>query len=557
MKNLIFLGVASALLCACNDSLENTFLLADGDSKMTRSVISEVSPVFAWDDTTHISLYNVPGPVLLPWYSGAATSIPSFILDSYKASDGWQLVYNTCSPSNITQDDLYYLLFYNIFSGKLRGYVYNKNDVTTGDMTFWQLSFNNGTTLLNDLTPNTTPGTTPVSERTMLVSNLSENPTKALTRGWNAFEADFLVYDPNISNKNIAMTISAYDVDQGQIEMLGNINMESSGTMVTTTTINSFSAPNFLTQEVSLLGDAAKEKYEEWFETEEKPESTRSFLSGTVAEIVKAGGNFLVNKFFGRASTQTMQSNSDIKISTNGKIYSEGTITSQQQSNISPLARLMLPGSNPTPEDIFLRSNDKPFGVWYLEKAPEVKFSAYECFFPTFDGGVKVVGVHGVRNYYEFDESSISVKLNPAIMPFIEKYEVSARYLYILKAGEVPSYKVVVPDVPGVIVPHGRISFTELNCKKEFFSAQDSLLVFAGNPEGTFKQEYLRDGLREDVITGEEYTQMLKKQIPYETTWDVEPLGVIKVTVTLYPKAPYDTMPIVTTRTFTPKIIKE
>ena len=132
MKNLIFLGVASALLCACNDSLENTFLLADGDSKMTRSVISEVSPVFAWDDTTHISLYNVPGPVLLPWYSGAATSIPSFILDSYKASDGWQLVYNTCSPSNITQDDLYYLLFYNIFSGKLRGYVYNKNDVYLG-----------------------------------------------------------------------------------------------------------------------------------------------------------------------------------------------------------------------------------------------------------------------------------------------------------------------------------------------------------------------------------------------------------------------------------------
>ena len=108
------------------------------------------------------------------------------------------------------QDGKYYLIFYNIFSGRLRGYVYNKN-VTSGDITFGQLTFDNQTTLLNDLTPNTTPGTIPVDERILSVSNLSVNPTKASSRGWNAFEADLLTYDPNMSNKNITLTVNAYD----------------------------------------------------------------------------------------------------------------------------------------------------------------------------------------------------------------------------------------------------------------------------------------------------------------------------------------------------------
>ena len=85
---------------------------------------------------------------------------------------------------------------------------------------------------------------------------------------------------------------------------------------------------------------------------------------------------FLVNKFFGRPKTQTITSNSDIKISTNGTFYGEGEITSQQQSNISPLSHLMLPGSNPTPEDVLLPSYNEPLGVWYLEEQPKITGTA-------------------------------------------------------------------------------------------------------------------------------------------------------------------------------------
>lgn len=519
---------------------------------MTRAIVSEVSPMLNWDDTTHVSLFNVPGNVVLPWYSTATTSIPSFILDSYKESDGWKLVYNTCSPSSMVQDDKYYLIFYNIFSGKLRGYVYNKNDVTSGDMTFWQLTFNNETTLLNDLTPNTTPGTVPTDEREMLVSNLSVNPTKALSRGWNAFEADFLTYDPNMSNKNIGMTISAYDVDISQLDFSGDMDLTSSGTMVTTTTINSLSVSNILTKEVSLLGEEAKTKFEEMFGSKDEL-ATLSLLSGTVAEIVMAGGNFLVNKFFGRPTTQTIKSDSEIKISTNGTFSGEGAITSQQQSNISPLSRLMLPGSNPTPEDIFLPSYDEPLGVWYLEDAPEVIHTAWSYFYPismTPENGT-FTGLHGNQDLYRLDESSINVVLNPAITPFIEKYEVSSQLLEVQKIGYVPSRTAQAPIIVDG-VGRGSVTYYPLRFDSEYYSAEDSLLTRTSNANNFIVDHPVPPyGF---TISVETYASILYKKIQssYKTLND----AVVRVSVTLYPKEPYNTDPIVTTRTFVPTFVE-
>lgn len=553
MKKLLFWSAVSILfLFSCNDSLEESVFTPGENASMTRAIVSEVSPMLNWDDTTHVSLFNVPGNVVLPWYSTATTGIPSFILDSYKESDGWKLVYNTCSPSGMVQDDKYYLIFYNIFSGKLRGYVYNKNDVTSGDMTFWQLTFNNETTLLNDLAPNTTPGTVPTDEREMLVSNLSVNPTKALSRGWNAFEADFLTYDPNMGNKNIGMTISAYDVNRSQIKLTGNINLESSGTMLTTTTINSLSVPNILTKEVSLLGEAAKTEFEEMFEDKEEPE-TRSLLSGTVAEIVMAGGNFLVNKFFGRPTTQTIKSDSEIKISTNGKIEANGIITSQQQSNISPLSRLMLPGSNPTPEDIFLPSYDEPLGVWYLADAPVVKHAAWSNFYPISmrpENGM-FTGLYGIRDRYGLDESSINVVLNPAITPFIEKYEVSSQLLEIRKIGHVPSRTAQVPIIVDG-VGRGGVTYYPLWFDSEYYSAEDSILTRTANSNVFITNNPISPyGF---TIPIETYGSIINKKT--QSVFKTLNGAVVRVSVTLYPKEPYNTDPIVTTRTFVPTFVE-
>lgn len=203
MKKIIFLLLSIFfVITACNDEKD---ILPTSQEKGTRSPSTEVSPTFNWEDVGYISLFNIPGTITLPWYSGATSNIPDCILQDYKAEDGWKMVYNTCSPSDITQDDKYYLIFYNIFSGRLRGYVYNKNDVTSNNHTFWQLTFNNATTLLNDMEEYTLAGDVLTSNREMMVSGLANTPTKSLTRGSNVFETDFLIiqYGSYCDNKNI------------------------------------------------------------------------------------------------------------------------------------------------------------------------------------------------------------------------------------------------------------------------------------------------------------------------------------------------------------------
>ena len=549
-------------ITACSD--EEVFI-PTGQGKKTRSLTAEISPMFNWQDTAYISLFNVPGKVTLPWYSGATSNIPDYILNDYKAEDGWKMVYNTCSSSNTVQDDKYYLIFYNIFSGRLRGYIYNKNNVTSSNDTFWQISFNNNTTLLNDIELYTLAGDTITNNREMMVSALTNTPTKALTRGWNVFDADFLMYDPNVINKNITMALSAYDVNTSQISLTGDVELSSSGTMITITKIPvSSGSSNILSGAISALGDFAEKKFLNFFDSKnffhDKDLDTLSAKSS--GSIIKAGGNWLVNKFFGRkSSTQTITSNSDIKISTEGTIQTKGTITSHQQSNISPISHLMLPGSTPTPEDIFLPSYNEPLGVWHLKYPPTIVCESFEWFhnFVEIRPGPKVTGVHSIRTLHTLADITEAVLITPAVSQYIEKYEATAKIMIIdNKATKKHSTRNTV-KVPSIFIKggNGSITYTPLDIQNYYFSSNDSLLILANSEtSNTIIGEILN--FREDVIDAQEYIDLTTYKNPLEKSFPIELLnknGVVKVTVTLYPKSPFNTAPIVTTRTFKPRFI--
>lgn len=78
----ISLFISIIFIIACSNE---EILIPAKQEKGTRSPIVEVSPTFNWEDTAYISLFNVPGSVTLPWYSGATSNIPSYILNDYKA----------------------------------------------------------------------------------------------------------------------------------------------------------------------------------------------------------------------------------------------------------------------------------------------------------------------------------------------------------------------------------------------------------------------------------------------------------------------------------------
>lgn len=142
------------------------------------------------------SCFNVPGIVVLPWYNGAASQLSYYIIYDHTKKEGWEMVYNFCTDSN--EFEKYYLMFYNKFTGILRVFYYNKNQVTSGSTTFWQLSFTKTTKLLNSVGYFTFP-LSETGAQTTYTSNITNvDNSKAIFYGWNCFDVE-LAYDPGQS----------------------------------------------------------------------------------------------------------------------------------------------------------------------------------------------------------------------------------------------------------------------------------------------------------------------------------------------------------------------
>lgn len=95
MNKLYCIIIGLCVLCSCQDSLDE-IIVNEKNSVLTRSITPTTSPVFEWWDTTSLALPGLSIPVTLPWYNGASTQIPSYMLTDYKPEDGWEMVYNYC-----------------------------------------------------------------------------------------------------------------------------------------------------------------------------------------------------------------------------------------------------------------------------------------------------------------------------------------------------------------------------------------------------------------------------------------------------------------------------
>lgn len=561
MKKTSLLAMLLIVIIACTDNSEEFIPVNMAKhTPGTRTVPSEISPYFNWEDIGFIPLIGMQGMVTLPWYSGATTSIPECILKDYKTADGWKMVYNFCTDSGNLQEGKYYLMFYNIFSGRLRTFIYNNNDVTNANTTLWKLSFNNKTALLNDLSAISYPQDTITEQKEVYVTNITKTSVKSLTRGWNSFDVDFLMYDKDLANKNIAMSIDLYDTQQSQIKLAGSITMESEGTMVTVTKTETTSEPKALKKAVEFVGEGAKKFFTNLFDNEGESSSysasTRgigagALIAGAATKIIQKGGNLLVKKFSSKKSETVSTSTSDIKITSNGTVQIEGAITSQQQTNILPLSRLMIPGSKPTIEDIVMPSYNEPIGVWNLKTTPVIKPSLYGYRELKKIGDINSTWVKCIlytRTFVGLDPSSTEVIINPAILPYLEKYTVDVKLLIEEKKSKNTDFK-YVHNFP-----------VELFASVLYFSESDTLRIL---------EPIIRDNIYAYGQVSNEKGISILKQV-YENQFNSGVYGwtklstgnilkpymkniVVKVTVTLYPKAPFNTTPYVTTRTFIPK----
>lgn len=538
MKTTIFI-LSIILLYGC--SIDDQSLLSDSavtDEAVTRAITPVSSPVVDWEDITSIMLDGY-GNRILPWYNASDTNIPNELLEDYKKEDGWEMIYNLCTPSVATTYGKYYLIFYNKLRGILRVFYYSIYDSTPATTTFWQLSFTRPTSMLNSVGHFTIPLHTN-STLSTYTTNISSVEAKGISRGWNCFDVE-LCYDPNSTSTVQKMAIRSYDVTQGTITLNGSLQMNSEGTIISTNMAPRFPVLSDMTNTgVSGFGGAVKKMVSKKLDSAKFSPlismPIADILSGGTAGLIKSGINLLFGSFLGKQTTTTQT----LKVRTTGQIKNDGEFTINSNSNLTPIVNLVCPGSIVESTDYFLPSYNEPLGVWNLAETPVVALSS-GAIWSKYDDESMYSYTRLVR------ANPVNVIVNPVAMKYFSKYEVLYTLMYYEKLGG-DLYWGKNKFFPGYYYTNSRFATPIVG--KEVCRDDDGN-VFLDDPHCSYDKVDDYNFLAKDYGRRHKEVWFLD-DIPIEN-----PNYVVKVMVTFYPKAPYDTTPIVSSRTYIPQYITD
>ncbi|SBW07444.1 hypothetical protein KL86DYS2_13165 [uncultured Dysgonomonas sp.] len=539
------------LFCSCQEEsiLENK--IEAGDTNGLKSTTIHTSISFDWESEPKINLIGYANNILLPWYNGAETQLPFDILKDYKSSDGWVMFYNYCTDAAEAKVGKYYLSFYNIFTGVMRVYYYNTYNVTGASTTFWTVKLENASSLLNSSGYFTNPYSVKPTKPEYYTSNITTNQAKAITRGWNCFDVEF-TYDPDFDLRryNQHMNIGAYDVTTSEVKLDGDVTLSSEGTIISTTS-NTSTTQTILNSSVAAAGSSAGTLIKNKLTKDANGNTTKNFFpnlgaaaissiaDGGVSEFVKYGLNLVFGSFLGGGSKETKEV---INLKTTGSFRVTGTINTPSSSNILGLSQLLLPGAQSSSSDFFYPSYNQTFGAWNLSKSPVMKYSDETIYFRYKSSGGGTASPYTVVRSFSLDLNSIDVKLNPSISDKIEKYTVKTDLVYYKRFRGDYDLSSVLPNLSH----EGQNVSGECIYKDDTKQNETEIIL---NPSFNLLSI-------PNVVYGEDWSSS-RVEVICKRGGAIPAKGcVVKVTVTLYPKAPYNTSPIVMTRSYLPEYQK-
>lgn len=499
---------------------------------------------FDWENTSHIKITDGSSRIL-PWISGAATSVPSFILEDYKKTDGWELIYNLCKePGELGQN---YIIFYNKFTGILRTYYFLADNVSTGSNGLWGISLTGNNALLNNTGYFADPISSKKDNPVYLTSNITnESISKTISRGWNAFDTEF-TFDPQ-TNQQFRFGIVTFNKNIQNITLTGNIELNSAGTIVASSNKNNWSG--YKDSAVKGAGSTAKDYVVDKLQNNNNKgnkiitagiSALGEIVSGGVKYIISNGINLLFGSFIGKQNS-TANSTQKIEFKTNGTMSLTGTITGSEATNVTPVANLSLPGYS-DPSAYILPYYNKKLGVWNLNSVPKVKVAKNAN-----RGSLPNLTEEQAANYnymdfpytrrVSIDPSSINVILNPEVLSEVSNYEVSSSLMIYKKFGGNVNWN-----------PIG----TPINYMTKF---REGYLKYDDNTSEISQfssfEEYTFRNIPGSPLVASLYDLPAKLEIN-----DVDNRYVVKVTITLFPKAGYNQEPIVLTRSYIPQYVVE
>lgn len=527
MRKIAFIPIALLFAMGCSNDNESSIYSEESISENVQLQKGLKSlGYFDWENETEITL---PGENTrtLPWVSGANTAIPAYITDDYQKDKGWELIYNLAENSNDVGNN--YLIFYNKFTGILRVFYYLNETVTIGNNGYWGLKITGNNALLNNSNyfayPINHKRNNPIQISSNIVNESLFSNNKLITRGWNVFETEFTYTNESI--ENVKMAIASYNENVSNVVLEGNVDLNSEGTIITTSTTNALqSAANNVAKGA---GNAATNYIKDNI-TNGVIKMGAGVIGGGVTAIVSKGINLIFGSFIGkkeRTSTTTQK----IEFKTHGKVTMNGSITSSNGNNILPVNNLPIPTGNTISNVGINPLYNQPLGVWNLEEAPIIKFAVYAFGDESFNGELV-----DFSRTVSLDESSIKVKINPSVLSEIDRYEVKSSVFVYKKFQNKNNWNTMTTG--GSYRDDLRFNGTLVyqDAQNEIYSdvRGESYKGVGGPPvptgEGPFKTPI----------------RHLKKGV-YDNRY------VVKVEVTLYPKGTYDQDPIVISRSYLPK----
>lgn len=391
MKSHLFF-ILTACLVACQNDLNlnsgspNTRAIADE----SRVSVSNPDLLSNWENVQTITLNTIGTPtqnrkVTSPWSDGASIQLSDKFRKDIKQEDGWKMLFHTFKEVGLDEKQNYMCL-YNIFTGYLKFFYYYEGEQKSQG-TQWYIRTSNGenTKLFNLTDYITKVDTAQCEHNSVLLSNLTGDPTNGIIPGWNGFEFEV----PYCTDyRNIDFVIGAYDRNITSYDFLG----KGESSIVGTTTGTNTSSSTTTTTTATIEGEDAKkyiENLDKKAELDPKMDSLiKSASSGRHASAINSGGN----KAFGRTTTTTTTSSSstteDIKLTTSGSITISGTGTSEVTTGIPSLTFNLYQTMNPATKQastsssfVYIASSieteEHYVGVWTFLRAPQIIYPRY------------------------------------------------------------------------------------------------------------------------------------------------------------------------------------
>ena len=436
------LFIVTIILCgmmfACTDNLD----YVEVSNQITRAYVDEDTPSLTnptlindWENTDTIYLNRTASDgsllsVIAPWANGTASTLSADFRTDILKENGWRMLFHTFSKGNL-DDGQNYLCFYNKLTGYIKIFYHYENESnSTGTMWFLTTGNQPKSRLLNETEYLSLGNDSLPLTNLMIASNMGLGPLNGLTPGWNGFE--FQVPYADDYDANTSFTISAYNKTITGIELAGDVNLETVGTIVTKS--NESTTPALTTAIANLAGNKVHDYISGLAENSDSNNVTlgskiidllNSVESDDIKSLIADG----LNLIFGKTSSSTTY-NSDVKLSTTGTITISGTAISETTSGVKPISVNYFETMNSTDvadEEHFL-------GVWRLKKNPTIKQGRIMLFnSPDIIQGSATssfVTLRGTVQFPPMKVENVEVEINPDLEPYVTNVATTTSILY-------------------------------------------------------------------------------------------------------------------------------